>query len=79
MTCKYSAEWWQKYESMTARSSANSEKAEPARVSEMIDRGARPQSGEAGDRDRVVRRGSVAVLERNDTFRWTWAALKRRL
>jgi hypothetical protein len=58
MSCKYSAEWWQKYETMTATS--NSEKAEPARISDVVERPARPHGGKAGDRDCVVR-GSGAV------------------
>jgi len=60
---KYSAEWWQKYESMTA-TTTSSEKTQPVRALEQQERGGRAggRSGEADDR--VARRGDVSVLDR---------------
>ena len=62
MSCKYSAEWWQKYELMTATSTANSEKTEPVHDSEVKGGAGRRRSGELDNR--VVRAGDTAVLER---------------
>ena len=62
MSCKYSAEWWQKYELMTATSTANSEKTEPVHGSELKNAVGTRRSGELDNR--VVRAGDTAVLDR---------------
>ena len=62
MSCKYSAEWWQKYALMTATSTTNGEKTEPVHGSELKDAAGTRQSGELNNR--IGRAGNTAVLER---------------
>jgi hypothetical protein len=63
MSCKYSAEWWRKYESMTA-TATSSEKVQPVGALEQQEGGRRPGGQSGGTDDRVARRGGVAVLDR---------------
>ena len=64
MSCKYSAEWWEMYELMTAASTSSGERIDSERACEqqVENSGAGRNRGE-GD-ERVGRRGSVVVLER---------------
>jgi len=64
MSCKYSAEWWEMYELMTAASTSSGERIDSERAWEQQVK----VSGAARDRgegsEHVGRRGSALVLER---------------
>jgi hypothetical protein len=59
MSCKYSAEWWQKYELMAAASTARGEKTQPVRASNMNEN-AGPVVGHIGETDTRIRRRRAA-------------------